>query len=149
MSDARNQILRSPDLHNETGEDVSNPPTAIPSLLTPFSYPVNIHTHLLGSLYYFHLLLLLPSPSRPSNLHPLPPLRFGHASSLAIPHLPQHKISLALSIFLISAVGCLGLSAHFHAVQCRTKEVCERAHRGDYVGGRREMGKAIKKGRRD
>jgi adiponectin receptor len=42
--------------------------------------------------------------------------------------------SLALSIFLIAAVGCLALSAWFHAVQCTTKDRCERAHRGDYVG---------------
>jgi predicted membrane channel-forming protein YqfA (hemolysin III family) len=33
----------------------------------------------------------------------------------------------------LSAVSCLALSSHFHLVQCRTKEVCNKAHRGDYV----------------
>jgi adiponectin receptor len=69
----------------------------------------------------------------------IPPLRLGRAAAefyhplSPTAHLPAWKVDAALSIFLLSAVSCLALSSHFHLVQCRTKEVCNKAHRGDYV----------------
>lgn len=108
--------MPSTDLHNET---------------------VNIHSHLFGAAYYLSLIPLHFSThhERSSKLLESIPLLKALAPSLFTRHLHTHNIvdTLALSIFLIAAVGCLGLSAFFHTVQCTSKERCDSAHRGDYV----------------
>lgn len=118
---------------------------------------VNIHTHLIGAIIYLILIPLHFSDHLPSNYpNPLQPVisllsfRAAHPTiTSAISYLPikslvpksvardmiEHTIvdTLALSVFLVSAVGCLTCSWYFHAVQCMSKERCDSAHRGDYV----------------
>lgn len=117
-------------------------------------YAVNMHSHLWGAAGYLLLLPLhfsthitgvdlalahLPVWSR-STFH-LPATAVSKSSNASIPvqldalaPRPQTLVdTLALSIFLCSAVGCLTLSGYFHLVQCTSKERCDSAHRGDYV----------------
>jgi adiponectin receptor len=116
---------------------------------------VNIHSHLWGAAAYLALLPLhfsthitgidvalkhLPAwtptafhfgetiSSKATNINAI------QSTNLLTPR-PQTLVdTLALSIFLCSAVGCLTLSGYFHLVQCTSKERCDSAHRGDYVG---------------
>jgi hypothetical protein len=115
---------------------------------------VNIHSHLWGAAGYLLLLPLhfsthitgvdlalahLPVWSR-STFH-LPATATFKSCNTSIPQQvdalaprPQTLVdTLALSVFLCSAVGCLTLSGYFHLVQCTSKERCDSAHRGDYV----------------
>jgi adiponectin receptor len=85
---------------------------------------VNIHTHSLGALFY---LILLPLHLLPNHF----PSLSGHSDPLPTPPTLQDK--LAFTVYLLSAIGCLSLSAWFHTVQCHTRSVCDAAHRGDYV----------------
>jgi predicted membrane channel-forming protein YqfA (hemolysin III family) len=85
---------------------------------------VNIHTHSLGALFY---LILLPLHLLPNHF----PSLSGHGDPLPTPPTLQDKI--AFTVYLLSAIGCLSLSAWFHTVQCHTRSVCDAAHRGDYV----------------
>ena len=94
-------------------------PPLIPALTL-----VNIHTHSLGALFY---LILLPLHLLPAHF----PSLSGHSDPVPTPSTLQDK--LALTIYLLSAIGCLSLSAWFHTVQCHSKGVCDAAHRGDYV----------------
>lgn len=121
---------------------------------------MNIHSHLWGALAYLVLLPLhfsthitgvdlalahLPVWSRSTFQHPatIP----GKSSNISITEQldvlaprPQTLVdTLALSVFLCSAVGCLTLSGYFHLVQCTSKERCDSAHRGDYVSCLCEM----------
>ncbi|KAI5454357.1 hypothetical protein NCC49_004412 [Naganishia albida] len=116
---------------------------------------VNIHSHLWGAAAYLLLLPLhfsthvtgvdlalahLPVWSR-STFH-LPTSTPHKSSNISVVQQveslaprPQTLVdTLALSIFLCSAVGCLTLSGYFHLVQCTSKERCDSAHRGDYIG---------------
>ncbi|KAJ9124700.1 hypothetical protein QFC24_003067 [Naganishia onofrii] len=116
---------------------------------------VNIHSHLWGAVAYLALLPLhfsthitgidvalkhLPAwtptafhfgetiSSKATNINAI------QSTKLLTPR-PQTLVdTLALSIFLCSAVGCLTLSGYFHLVQCTSKERCDSAHRGDYIG---------------
>ncbi len=102
-------------------------------------HTVNIHTHLIGCVAYVAALIRTHHAILPLRI---PPLRLGHAIPTSkMAHLgvapgtglERWKADCALSCFLASAVFCLGASAWFHAVQCKSKRVCEAAHRGDYV----------------
>jgi predicted membrane channel-forming protein YqfA (hemolysin III family) len=93
-------------------------------LYTPILTLVNIHTHSLGALFY---LILLPLHLLPNHF----PSLSGHSDPLPTPPTTQDK--LAFTVYLLSAIGCLSLSAWFHTVQCHTRSVCDAAHRGDYV----------------
>ncbi|GHJ90342.1 hypothetical protein NliqN6_6744 [Naganishia liquefaciens] len=116
---------------------------------------VNIHSHLWAALVYLLLLPLhfsthvtgidlalrhLPVWSR-STFHTAETMLSESTNSSTMPDFdrliprPQTLVdTLALSIFLCSAVGCLSLSGYFHTVQCTSKERCDSAHRGDYIG---------------
>ena len=100
-------------------------------LCTPILILVNIHTHSIGALFY---LTLLPLHLLPTHF----PSISGHGDPLPTPPTLQDK--LALTIYLLSAIGCLSLSAWFHTVQCHSKVVCDAAHRGDYVSLFHETG---------
>jgi len=93
-------------------------------LYTPILTLVNIHTHSLGALFY---LILLPLHLLPTHF----PSLLGHSDPLPTP--PTIEDKLAFTVYLLSAIGCLSLSAWFHTVQCHSKGVCDAAHRGDYV----------------
>lgn len=93
-------------------------------LCTPILILVNIHTHSIGALFY---LILLPLHLLPTHF----PSLSGHGDPLPTPPTLQDK--QALTVYLLSAIGCLSLSAWFHTVQCHSKGICDAAHRGDYV----------------
>jgi len=99
---------------------------------------VNIYSHLLGALYYLLLVPLHFSTHHEAtslSLATIPGLKASFRSLLERgQHTHELVDTLAISIFLVSAVGCLGLSAWFHSVQCTSKSRCDSAHRGDYVG---------------
>ncbi|OCF36314.1 integral membrane protein [Kwoniella heveanensis BCC8398] len=90
---------------------------------------VNILSHLIGAVTF---LLLLPLHLM-STLVPASPLPFVHSSHHhLVPHTLHDKI--ALTVYLLAAFACLGLSATFHTVSCHSKDVSNAAHRGDYIG---------------
>lgn len=91
---------------------------------------VNIHTHSLGALFY---LILLPLHLLPTHF----PTWSRQPQSDPLPTPPSWEDKLALTIYLLCAVGCLSLSSWFHTVQCHSKPVCDAAHRGDYVSSAR------------
>lgn len=95
--------------------------------LTELTPSVNIHTHSLGAIFY---LILLPLHLLPTHF---PSFSSRHTLGEALPTPPAWQDKLALTIYLLCAVGCLSLSSWFHTVQCHSKSVCDSAHRGDYV----------------
>lgn len=109
------------DVHNETGELVW------PSIqVNEADGSVNIHSHSLGALFY---LILLPLHLLPTHF---PSFSRSNPSD-PLPTPPEWQDKLALTIYLLCAVGCLSLSSWFHTVQCHSKALCDSAHRGDYV----------------
>ncbi|OCF44080.1 hypothetical protein I317_02033 [Kwoniella heveanensis CBS 569] len=116
-------------LHNETGK-LCPPPVYLhcAELTIPSQHPVSPHR--CGNF---------PPPSPltphahsrprvPSSLRP-----FVHSSHHhLVPHTLHDKI--ALTVYLLAAFACLGLSATFHTVSCHSKDVSNAAHRGDYIG---------------
>ena len=86
-------------------------------------FPVNIHSHFLGALFFA---VLLP-------LHLFPTHFPGFVYSDPVPTPPTLYDKLAVSVNLICAVGCLSLSSWFHTVQCHSQRMCDAAHIGDYV----------------
>ncbi|CAK9783693.1 HlyIII-domain-containing protein [Cutaneotrichosporon oleaginosum] len=84
---------------------------------------VNIHSHSIGAAFWA---LMLP-------LHLFP----AHFPTLGVfpADLPSSTIAKAcMACYFVCAVTCLGLSSWFHTVSCCTREVCNLAHCGDYVG---------------
>ncbi|ODO04996.1 hypothetical protein I350_05608 [Cryptococcus amylolentus CBS 6273] len=86
---------------------------------------INIHSHSIGAVFFAVLLPLHLIPSQFPSLH----------------HFPVHPLTpptlhdkVALTVYLVCAVLCLSLSSWFHTVSCHSKDVCEAAHRGDYMG---------------
>ena len=47
---------------------------------------------------------------------------------------PSRSDLTALSIFLLAAMTCLGCSATYHTVVCRSNPVAQKFNRLDYVG---------------
>lgn len=101
--------------------------------LTPAPASVNIHSHSLGALFFLILIPLhLTQTHFPtwSLFHWFPRTTYTHDPT---PIPPTLHDKVALTVYLVSAVGCLGLSSWFHTVQCHSRAVCDAAHRGDYV----------------
>ncbi|WVO14702.1 hypothetical protein L204_102340 [Cryptococcus depauperatus] len=86
---------------------------------------VNIHSHSIGAVVFLSLLPLHLFPSHFPSFH-IPP------DPLPLPPTLHDKV--ALSLYLVCAVLCLGLSSWFHTISCHSKHLCEIAHRGDYIG---------------
>ncbi|KAK8861715.1 hypothetical protein IAR55_002538 [Kwoniella newhampshirensis] len=86
---------------------------------------VNIHTHSFGAITFLSLLPLHLLPAHFPSFHTSPD---------QLPTPPTLHDKVALSLYLVCAVSCLGLSAWFHTVSCHSKDVCDLAHRGDYIG---------------
>lgn len=86
---------------------------------------VNIHSHSIGAAFFLSLL--------PLHLIPTHFPTFGQSCN-PLPTPPTLHDKVALSLYLICAVSCLSLSSWFHTVSCHSREVCDAAHRGDYVG---------------
>ncbi|WVQ78671.1 hypothetical protein IAT38_000758 [Cryptococcus sp. DSM 104549] len=86
---------------------------------------VNIHSHSIGAGFF---LVLLPLHFIPTHF----PNFFRNSDPLPTP--PQLHDKVAMSVYLVCAVSCLGLSSWFHTVSCHSKDVCDAAHRGDYIG---------------
>ncbi|ORY29742.1 hemolysin-III related-domain-containing protein [Naematelia encephala] len=94
---------------------------------------VNIHTHSLGALFFLVLIPLHLLPTHfPSLSYLLPTRPSMENDPLPVP--PAWQDKLAFTVYLLSAVGCLGLSSGFHTVQCHSQGACDAAHRGDYIG---------------
>ncbi|WWD16362.1 hypothetical protein CI109_100788 [Kwoniella shandongensis] len=85
----------------------------------------NIHTHSIGAVIF---LTLLPLHLLPTHFPTF------HSSPDHLPTPPTLHDKVALSLYLVCAVSCLSLSAWFHTVSCHSKDVCDLAHRGDYIG---------------
>lgn len=79
--------------------------------------------------------MLLPLHLFPTHFPTFFP-SFGAVADDPTPVPPTLHDKLAMSVYCLSAVGCLGLSSWFHTVQCHSKSVCDAAHRGDYVSHR-------------
>ncbi|RSH94841.1 hypothetical protein EHS25_004647 [Saitozyma podzolica] len=95
---------------------------------------VNIHSHSLGALFFLVLIPLhLTQTHFPtwSLFHWFPRTTYTHDPT---PIPPTLYDKVALTVYLVAAVGCLGLSSWFHTVQCHSRAVCDAAHRGDYIG---------------
>jgi len=92
---------------------------------------VNIHTHFIGMVV---AVLLIP-------LH-LIPAQFPFTSD-PVPTPPTLHDKVALTLNLLCAVSCFGLSSFFHTVQCHSKATCDAAHRGDYVSRHRPTLRAL------
>ncbi|WVQ93634.1 hypothetical protein IAU59_000710 [Kwoniella sp. CBS 9459] len=88
---------------------------------------VNILTHLIGAAAFLTLLPIHLIPDLIPSIHPAHRSFFDH-----VPHTLHDKVALA--VYLLAAVTCLGLSATFHTLSCHSKDVSEVAHRGDYIG---------------
>ncbi|AFR98797.2 integral membrane protein [Cryptococcus neoformans] len=86
---------------------------------------VNIHSHSVGAVFFLSLLPLHLIPTHFPTLS---------LSCNPLPTPPTLHDKLALALYLICAVSCLSLSSWFHTVSCHSKEVCDAAHRGDYIG---------------
>jgi adiponectin receptor len=87
---------------------------------------VNIHSHSIGAAFWA---LMLPLHLLPSHF---PTLGFFPDPSLLPASTTVDKACMAC--YFVCAVTCLGLSSWFHTVSCCTREVCDIAHCGDYVG---------------
>lgn len=85
---------------------------------------VNIHSHSVGAVFFLSLLPLHLIPTHFPTLN---------QSCSPLPTPPTLHDKVALALYLICAVLCLSLSSWFHTVSCHSKEVCDAAHRGDYV----------------
>nr|WRH23622.1 Haemolysin-III related [Naematelia aurantialba] len=106
-------------------------------LFSAFAYlhneTVNIHTHSIGALFFLILLPLHLIPTHfPAFSYILPTPPWREDNPLPVP--PTWQDKAAFTVYLLSAVGCLGLSCCFHTVQCHSHRVCDTAHRGDYIG---------------
>ncbi|WVF66001.1 hypothetical protein IAT40_000739 [Kwoniella sp. CBS 6097] len=88
---------------------------------------VNILTHLFGAVAFLSLLSLRLMPTLIPSFHPSSKELFD-----LIPHTFHDKV--ALTVFRLAVVICLGLSATFHTLSCHSKHVSDFAHRGDYIG---------------
>ncbi|TPX60001.1 hypothetical protein PhCBS80983_g02054 [Powellomyces hirtus] len=86
------------------------------SLLYLHNETGNIFTHLLGGLAFFGLFFVTYWY-----------MMVGYSTI-------SWKDRTAMGIFLASAVGCMGLSAFFHAVTCHSLTVCRMWNKCDYVG---------------
>lgn len=90
---------------------------------------INIHSHSIGGAFFAALI-----PLHLLRTHfPFPLFSYGPVDD-PTPIPPTLYDKLALTVYLICATACLGLSSWFHTVQCHSKEMCDAAHRGDYIG---------------
>jgi adiponectin receptor len=62
---------------------------------------------------------------------PHPTTWWGASDPTPVPPTTHDKV--ALTVYLVCAVACMGLSSYFHTVQACSRDVCDSAHRGDYV----------------
>lgn len=96
---------------------------------------VNIHTHSVGAAFFAALIPLHLLPINFPCLAPFlphPKTWWGAHDPLPVPPTIEDKI--AMTAYLVCAVSCLGLSSWFHTVQCGSRERCNSANRGDYLG---------------
>nr|XP_018266928.1 uncharacterized protein I303_00908 [Kwoniella dejecticola CBS 10117]OBR89086.1 hypothetical protein I303_00908 [Kwoniella dejecticola CBS 10117] len=104
----------------------------------------NILTHLLGSML-FCLILLSHLISESWIFTAFVPWsaksEFAGAQTISMIKSYDHQStlsstssSMSMSIYLVSCVICLGMSAAFHTLNCHSAKVSHRAHRCDYVG---------------
>ncbi|KIY47413.1 HlyIII-domain-containing protein [Fistulina hepatica ATCC 64428] len=77
---------------------------------------VNIHTHLWGALLFIYLTAGL------------------HSTYIARYETTTWKDALVVSVFLLSAIYCLGASAFYHTVTCHSEKVAAQCHALDYSG---------------
>ncbi|KAL4400049.1 intracellular zinc ion homeostasis protein [Malassezia pachydermatis] len=112
---------------------------------------MNIHTHLWGSVLAFIVLLLQladvhgwlpPGPWPILSMESFPshnPLELFSDLGLRMNRLerlrePSHGDLAAMTVFLLSAMLCLGCSATYHTLACHSHKVAQSYNRLDYAG---------------
>jgi len=89
--------------------------SCLKSLLYLHNESVNIYTHALGAMFFLIC-----------------------GSLLTIYELSVHTSTFSdaavMTVFLVGAIACMGLSASFHLMSCHSETVCRSWNRCDYVG---------------